>query len=166
MLWPYPALILRCDRFCSHLPSVFVSSPRLSDCFSYLYTVRGCMCLHLPVHPCFSGAKTSISSLLPLNLWGLMCPAAAMSTEEQRPPTGDQIPSTVGDSKSGYFAVNRKMPLGAGNFGSVFSGTSMLDPSLEVAIKFETAHAGYVMFPVRFAVAEPCLLRFSAMFGR
>lgn len=65
-----------------------------------------------------------------------------MSTEEQKPPTGEQIPLIVGDLRVGYFQVNRKSTLGCGNFGSVFPGYSTTDPTLEVAIKYETAHNG------------------------
>lgn len=66
-----------------------------------------------------------------------------MSGEEQKPPTGDQIPSVVGDMKHGYFQLNRKGALGCGNFGSVFSGVSTTDPTLDVAVKFEVSHNGY-----------------------
>lgn len=65
-----------------------------------------------------------------------------MSTDEQKPPNGDQIPAIVGDPRTGSFVVHRKANLGAGNFGSVFSGVAVNDPSLEVAIKFEVAHNG------------------------
>jgi hypothetical protein len=65
-----------------------------------------------------------------------------MSEGDQKPPTGEQIPSVVGDSRAGWFQITSKTTLGAGNFGSVFAGVSRADPSLSVAIKFETAHAG------------------------
>lgn len=65
-----------------------------------------------------------------------------MSDEGQKPPSSDAIPATVGDRHSGLFTIQRKGNLGAGNFGSVFCGVSVNNPSLEVAVKFETAHCG------------------------
>ena len=65
-------------------------------------------------------------------------------TEEVKPPTGDEVPPEVGDLVTGYFTVLRKKTLGCGNFGAVFPGVSKQNPRLEVAIKFEGSHNGYV----------------------
>lgn len=62
---------------------------------------------------------------------------------EVKPPTGDEVPPEVGDATN-TFVVGRKKALGCGNFGAVFPGVSKSAAKLEVAIKFEIAHNGYV----------------------